>query len=185
MSRIFVNKCPYIYTYMHTYIHTLLSQTTLAHTVARHCGYRVLEVNASDDRSPQALREIISSACLCHTIDGAFAEGTEQDMYVLYVWICICMWAEKSSTSGSGKGSQPRPNCIILDEVDGISEGGKVSTTTIHKKHTYIYVNWVAVVVLLPVMYVCMYVFVGSAGCNYSNCQGAVTIRLGCKHSLL
>ena len=90
-------------------------------------------MNASDDRSPQALREIISSACLCNTIDGAFADGRGCPMYVcMYVciYMCITYLSIESSIgakdSTSGKGSQPRPNCIILDEVDGISEGGKV-----------------------------------------------------------
>lgn len=33
-----------------------LGKTTLAHTIARHAGYVVREVNASDDRSPEAFR---------------------------------------------------------------------------------------------------------------------------------
>lgn len=31
-------------------------KTTLAHTIARHAGYTVREINASDDRSPEAFR---------------------------------------------------------------------------------------------------------------------------------
>ena len=30
-----------------------LGKTTLAHLVAKHAGYRPVEVNASDDRSPE------------------------------------------------------------------------------------------------------------------------------------
>lgn len=33
-----------------------LGKTTLAHTIARHAGYTVREINASDDRSPEAFR---------------------------------------------------------------------------------------------------------------------------------
>lgn len=33
-----------------------LGKTTLAHTIARHAGYNVLEINASDDRSPEAFK---------------------------------------------------------------------------------------------------------------------------------
>lgn len=33
-----------------------LGKTTLAHTIARHAGYSVREINASDDRSPEAFR---------------------------------------------------------------------------------------------------------------------------------
>jgi chromosome transmission fidelity protein 18 len=37
-------------------------KTTLAHVVARHCGYRPLEINASDDRSASALTRRIKDA---------------------------------------------------------------------------------------------------------------------------
>ena len=60
-------------------------QTTLAHIVAAHCGYTPLEVNASDDRSPERLREILASATQNATL-----------------------LADK------------KPNCVILDEIDGI-----------------------------------------------------------------
>ena len=60
-------------------------QTTLAHIVARHCGYTPIEVNASDDRSPERLKELIYSA------------------------------TQNSTLLAAG-----RPNCVILDEVDGI-----------------------------------------------------------------
>lgn len=33
-----------------------LGKTTLAHTIARHAGYTVREINASDDRSPESFR---------------------------------------------------------------------------------------------------------------------------------
>lgn len=33
-----------------------MGKTTLAHTIARHAGYSVREINASDDRSPEAFR---------------------------------------------------------------------------------------------------------------------------------
>jgi chromosome transmission fidelity protein 18 len=62
-----------------------LTQTTLAHIVAQHCGYTPLEVNASDDRSPERLREILATATLNATLSA-----------------------------------DQKPNCVILDEVDGI-----------------------------------------------------------------
>ena len=43
-------------------------KTTLAHIIAKHCGYRPLEVNASDDRSPDALREVLARATQNATI---------------------------------------------------------------------------------------------------------------------
>uniref|UniRef100_A0A8D8CUF8 Chromosome transmission fidelity protein 18 homolog n=1 Tax=Culex pipiens TaxID=7175 RepID=A0A8D8CUF8_CULPI len=62
-----------------------LGKTTLAHTIARHAGYVVREVNASDDRSPEAFRVALEG-------------GTQM----------------KSVLNQDG-----RPNCIVLDEIDG------------------------------------------------------------------
>ena len=36
-----------------------LGKTTLAHVLAKHAGYNVIEVNASDDRSPELFAKII------------------------------------------------------------------------------------------------------------------------------
>ncbi|CAI9117844.1 OLC1v1019329C1 [Oldenlandia corymbosa var. corymbosa] len=66
-----------------------LGKTTLAHVAARHCGYRVVEINASDDRSSSTVEAKILDAvqmnsvvadskpkCLViDEIDGALGEG--------------------------------------------------------------------------------------------------------------
>ncbi|KAI0525293.1 hypothetical protein KFK09_004686 [Dendrobium nobile] len=66
-----------------------LGKTTLAHVAAKHCGYRVVEINASDDRSSLTLESKILDAvqiasvtanskpkCLViDEIDGALGEG--------------------------------------------------------------------------------------------------------------
>lgn len=62
-----------------------LGKTTLAHTLAKHAGYAPREINASDDRSPEAFRQ-------------ALENGTQM-----------------SSVLNQDK----KPNCIILDEIDG------------------------------------------------------------------
>ncbi|XP_055546969.1 chromosome transmission fidelity protein 18 homolog [Wyeomyia smithii] len=62
-----------------------LGKTTLAHTIARHAGYVVREVNASDDRSPEAFRLALES-------------GTQMKSVL---------------------NEDKRPNCIVLDEIDG------------------------------------------------------------------
>ncbi|XP_060028653.1 chromosome transmission fidelity protein 18 homolog isoform X2 [Erinaceus europaeus] len=62
-----------------------LGKTTLAHVVARHAGYCVVEMNASDDRSPEAFRTRIEAATQMESVLGA-----------------------------SGK-----PNCLVIDEIDG------------------------------------------------------------------
>lgn len=62
-----------------------LGKTTLAHVAARHAGYNVIEMNASDDREPSAFREALLSSTQMQAVIGA----------------------------------NPRPNCLILDEIDG------------------------------------------------------------------
>jgi len=39
-----------------------VGKTTLAHVVARHAGYRVVELNASDDRSAELLKQRVLAA---------------------------------------------------------------------------------------------------------------------------
>ena len=48
-----------------------LGKTTLAHVVARHCGYRPLEINASDDRTAATLVGRIHDAVQMQAIIGA------------------------------------------------------------------------------------------------------------------
>ncbi|XP_012997201.1 chromosome transmission fidelity protein 18 homolog isoform X2 [Cavia porcellus] len=62
-----------------------LGKTTLAHVIARHAGYCVVEMNASDDRSPEAFRMRIEAATQMESVLGA-----------------------------GGK-----PNCLVIDEIDG------------------------------------------------------------------
>lgn len=62
-----------------------LGKTTLAHTIARHAGYQIRELNASDDRNPDAFKM-------------ALENGTQMTSVL---------------------DSEKRPNCIILDEIDG------------------------------------------------------------------
>ncbi|OUZ99573.1 AAA+ ATPase domain [Macleaya cordata] len=66
-----------------------LGKTTLAHVAAKHCGYRVVEINASDDRSSSTIEakildvvqmnSVMADAkpkCLIiDEIDGALGEG--------------------------------------------------------------------------------------------------------------
>ncbi|XP_064151379.1 chromosome transmission fidelity protein 18 homolog isoform X1 [Loxodonta africana] len=62
-----------------------LGKTTLAHVIARHAGYCVVEMNASDDRSPEAFRTCIEAATQMESVLGAGG----------------------------------RPNCLVIDEIDG------------------------------------------------------------------
>ncbi|XP_069699964.1 chromosome transmission fidelity protein 18 homolog isoform X2 [Periplaneta americana] len=62
-----------------------LGKTTLAHMVGTHAGYNVVEVNASDDRSPESFRLALEAATQMRAVMG----------------------------------TNPRPNCLVLDEIDG------------------------------------------------------------------
>lgn len=47
-----------------------LGKTTLAHVVARHCGYRSVEINASDDRSGTSLTSRVLDAVQMQSVMG-------------------------------------------------------------------------------------------------------------------
>jgi len=69
-----------------------LGKTTLAHMVGTHAGYNVVEVNASDDRSPDVFRTQLEAATQMRSVMGV----------------------------------NPRPNCLVLDEIDGAPAVGFV-----------------------------------------------------------
>lgn len=62
-----------------------LGKTTLAHLVAKQAGYNVVEINASDERGPDAFRQALLASTQMRSLLGA----------------------------------DPRPNCLVLDEIDG------------------------------------------------------------------
>jgi len=70
-----------------------VGKTTLAHIVAKHAGFRPLEVNASDERSASVLKDRV--------IQAMESTLTMKNMV------------------GKEKGMFGRPNCLILDEIDG------------------------------------------------------------------
>ena len=72
-----------------------LGKTTLAHVVARHCGYLPIEINASDERSATALQARVRDA------------------------------SELAAGGGlvPGRDGGRRPACVIVDEIDGAAGG--------------------------------------------------------------
>ena len=72
-----------------------LGKTTLAHVVARHCGYLPIEINASDERSATALQARVRDA------------------------------TEMAAGGGlvPGRDGGRRPACVIVDEIDGAAGG--------------------------------------------------------------
>ncbi|XP_061455548.1 chromosome transmission fidelity protein 18 homolog [Rhineura floridana] len=62
-----------------------LGKTTLAHVIVKHAGYNSVEMNASDDRSPDIFKTRIEAATQMKSVLGA----------------------------------SEKPNCLIIDEIDG------------------------------------------------------------------
>lgn len=79
-----------------------VGKTTLAHIVARHAGYRPLEVNASDERSASVLMDRVLRGMESATLNLKSINGDKDDL----------------------KG---RPNCLILDEIDGADAKSAIS----------------------------------------------------------
>ncbi|KAJ3247360.1 hypothetical protein HK104_007803, partial [Borealophlyctis nickersoniae] len=48
-----------------------LGKTTLAHVIARHAGYRVVEINASDDRTGESLKNKLLNAIQSQSVMGS------------------------------------------------------------------------------------------------------------------
>ncbi|XP_058094701.1 uncharacterized protein LOC131240469 [Magnolia sinica] len=92
-----------------------LGKTTLAHVAAKHCGYRVVEINASDDRSASTIESKILDVvqmnsvmadskpkCLViDEIDGALGSGKGAVEVILKM-----VAAEKRSVLGKGNVAQ-------------------------------------------------------------------------------
>ncbi|KAI0974624.1 hypothetical protein F4678DRAFT_383264 [Xylaria arbuscula] len=82
-----------------------LGKTTLAHVCARQAGYEVMEINASDDRSRDVVKNRIRTSL-----------GTENVKTVQH---------SKIQTSKQQKVA--RPVCVVVDEVDGVVTGSGAS----------------------------------------------------------
>jgi chromosome transmission fidelity protein 18 len=82
-----------------------LGKTTLAHVCAKQAGYEVLEINASDDRSKDVVKNQIRTSL-----------GTESVKTVQH----------KKADSGQ-QNKIARPVCVVVDEVDGVVSGSGAS----------------------------------------------------------
>ncbi|KAF2456154.1 hypothetical protein BDY21DRAFT_380230 [Lineolata rhizophorae] len=95
-----------------------LGKTTLAHVCARQAGYEVAEINASDERSRDVVRNRIRDMVGTENVRGTTTTTTT------------------INTSGGASGgplqAQPqrkpgRPVCLVIDEVDGAAGGASAS----------------------------------------------------------
>ncbi|KAI1877071.1 uncharacterized protein JN550_001143 [Neoarthrinium moseri] len=78
-----------------------LGKTTLAHVCAKQAGYEVMEINASDDRSKDVVKNRIRTSL-----------GTESVKTVQH----------KKAEPGQQQ-KIARPVCVVVDEVDGVVTG--------------------------------------------------------------
>ncbi|KAK5636835.1 hypothetical protein RRF57_012548 [Xylaria bambusicola] len=78
-----------------------LGKTTLAHVCARQAGYEVMEINASDDRSRDVVKNRIRTSL-----------GTENVKSV-----------QHSKTQTDKNQKVARPVCVVVDEIDGVVTG--------------------------------------------------------------
>lgn len=94
-----------------------VGKTTAAHLVAKDCGYEVLEMNASDTRSKNSLKALVSQLVGNHSVTEYFVTDAVK---------------QKSSALAKGK-----KTVLVMDEVDGMSagdRGGMAELITIIKK---------------------------------------------------
>ena len=83
-----------------------LGKTTLAHVCAKQAGYEVIEVNASDDRSRDVVKNRIRTSL-----------GTESVKNI----------TNRKSTDDGRPQKVAKPACVIVDEVDGAVTGSGAS----------------------------------------------------------
>jgi len=103
-------------------------KTTLAHIAARHCGYRVMEVNASDDRSADILKQRIRAVTETQSMIG----GRAPNLLVIDE-IDGAMGGDGEEGAGKGaigvlvdviKQAKAAANQRIQRELQGGGEGG-------------------------------------------------------------
>ncbi|KAJ3326640.1 hypothetical protein HDU76_012758 [Blyttiomyces sp. JEL0837] len=115
-----------------------LGKTTLAHIVSKHCGYNIIEINASDDRTGEALRNKLLGAIeaqsianskpnliIIDEIDGASQAGGDSSFMKLLVDLANGELKVKggSGSGGGDQGAEEQPqdkrvsaNTTILDK---------------------------------------------------------------------
>ncbi|ORZ33983.1 P-loop containing nucleoside triphosphate hydrolase protein [Catenaria anguillulae PL171] len=107
-----------------------LGKTTLAHVIARHAGYDVTEINASDDRTARTVQDRIAAAMAGATIhqgrvsrrprlvvideiDGAAVSGSASGEGASLVKLLIAL--AEGNSGGAGPGSKNKKNKALAD----------------------------------------------------------------------
>eukprot|EP00020_Sapocribrum_chincoteaguense_P001469 CAMPEP_0170750820 /NCGR_PEP_ID=MMETSP0437-20130122/11130_1 /TAXON_ID=0 /ORGANISM="Sexangularia sp." /LENGTH=1005 /DNA_ID=CAMNT_0011089831 /DNA_START=116 /DNA_END=3134 /DNA_ORIENTATION=+ len=94
-----------------------LGKTTMAHVVARECGYEPVEFNASDNRAKKTVEATLSELLQSHTINQFFGNQSGPDL---------------TGAVPTSAVSRARV-CVIMDEVDGMSGGDRGGSAALIK----------------------------------------------------
>ena len=78
-----------------------LGKTTLAHVCAKQAGYEIVEINASDERSRDVVKNKIRDCVGTENVRGVNVK----------------------SSDGASTRRQGKPVCLVVDEVDGVVSG--------------------------------------------------------------
>ncbi|ODA76686.1 hypothetical protein RJ55_07957 [Drechmeria coniospora] len=83
-----------------------LGKTTLAHVCAKQAGYEVIEVNASDDRGRDVVKNLIRTSLATESVKTV---------------------SNSKMKDAVGHQKVARPVCVVVDEVDGVTSGSGAS----------------------------------------------------------
>jgi len=111
-----------------------LGKTTLAHVVAKHCGYNVVEINASDDRTGNSVKNKLLSALemqnitngkpnlvVIDEIDGVSGKGSGDQNFIKLLINIVTAEANQTNDKRKKRGKQFKPLlrpiiCICNDQ---------------------------------------------------------------------
>jgi chromosome transmission fidelity protein 18 len=98
-----------------------LGKTTLAHVCARHAGYEVVEINASDERSRDVVKGRIRECVGSQNVRAVTAATSMTSATAMKRPVYT---ANRKAATATDAG---RPVCVIVDEVDGAYGGSSSS----------------------------------------------------------
>ncbi|OUM65465.1 hypothetical protein PIROE2DRAFT_59973 [Piromyces sp. E2] len=111
-----------------------LGKTTLAHVVAKHCGYNVVEINASDDRTGNSVKNKLLSALemqnitngkpnlvIIDEIDGVSGKGSGDQNFIKLLVNIVTAESSQTTEKRRKRGKQLKPLmrpiiCICNDQ---------------------------------------------------------------------
>jgi replication factor C subunit 1 len=89
-----------------------IGKTTTAHLIAKECGYKVIEMNASDTRNKKLLETMLKSTLDNTVLDGFLTGHIKTSAFDLSDRSCLIM-DEVDGTSGGDRGGIGALNALI------------------------------------------------------------------------